>query len=916
MDVQSLLDPRVVEVAKEAGLEELTEPQIQAIPPILKGENVLLVAPTGVGKTEAAILPLFHQLLRDKGPGFSVLYITPLRALNRDMLRRLTLFGERLDVEVGVRHGDTSRAERTRQSRRPPPFLITTPETLQIMFMGSRLREHLRSVRWVVVDEIHELAGGERGDQLAVGLERLARLCGRDFQRIGLSATVGDREEVARFLAGVGRTARIVHVPVPKGMRIRVVWPERESQDKDLARELRMNEEHAAALRVSRDRIEDHRSTLFFVNTRDTAEFLASRLGRWAPELGVGVHHGSLSRELRVSMEDDFKAEAIKGLICTSSLELGIDVGSADFVLQYNSPRQVTRLIQRIGRSGHGVGEVSEGLVVATHADDFGEACVIARRALAEEPEPLQVRENNLSVLSNQLIAFTLSDASWDADEAYGIIRRAYPFRNLPRDTFDAVLRQLGDLRGLWVREGGFDRSRGSRPYFLENISMIPDTRTYRVVDLSTRKVIGTLDEWFVAEYAKLGATFTMRGIAWRFVEFNEGEVLAEPIAEIGDVPMWIGEDLPVPFEVAMEVGRLRREKDFSRYPGDPRGQKAFGEYLAEQGEDPVATDRVVTLEMGREAIVVNCTFGTRVNETLAQLITALLSARFGESVGVTTDPYRIILTVPGRLKPERLIEVLTPENPEMLEPLLRAALKNSTFFRWQFVHVAKKFGAIKRDVDWQSVNLRKLVALYEDTPLFQEAIEKILWERLDLKTTREVLRRMRDGEIAIQVVPRLTRVGLAGMEKGRGIMAPQRADKGTLMALKARLERTTVHLLCLNCRSRRRSRVEELPERLQCLVCDGVMTAVLGRYQLPLADLLGREDLTPDERRAVRALYTNASLVKSHGRRAAMALVARGVGPDTAVRILRVPHEDELEFLRAILTAEVTYARTKRFWD
>src|SRR5439155_1015198 len=239
-----------------------------------------------------------------------------------------------------------------------------------------------------LIDEIHELASDERGAQLAVGLERLRDLTGREFQRIGLSATVGTPDEVGAFLAGVDRPLEVIRVRMPRGMRIRVEMPEPGKEDADIAERLRVQAGQATALRRCYEQIKEHQSTLFFVNTRDTAEFLSSRLAAWYQDPGIGVHHGSLSKDVRVQMEDEFKAGRLRALVCTSSLELGIDVGGADFVLQYNSPREVSRLVQRIGRSGHGVGEVSDGVILATHEDDVAEACAIARRAPAGRSAP------------------------------------------------------------------------------------------------------------------------------------------------------------------------------------------------------------------------------------------------------------------------------------------------------------------------------------------------------------------------------------------------------------------------------------------------------------------------------------------------------------------------------------------------
>ncbi|MBN1110283.1 MAG: DEAD/DEAH box helicase, partial [Methanomassiliicoccales archaeon] len=310
--VFELLDPRIRRVLEEKDIREPTGAQSEAIPPVLAGENVLLVAPTGIGKTEAAMLPLLHRLLNGPGKGVRLLYITPLRALNRDMLQRLEDFGEALDLRVAVRHGDTSQSERQKQSRYPPDILITTPETLQVMFSGKNLRQHLANVRHVVVDEIHELAGNERGAQLAVALERVMELAG-EFQRVGLSATVGSHREVANFLGGVGRPVRVIQARVAKEMDIGVQCPEVDDRDRELAGILQSDPQLIACMRRARELIESHRSTLLFVNTRDTAEALAARYHLWDEGFRVGVHHGSLSKEIRVEMEDDFKGERLKG---------------------------------------------------------------------------------------------------------------------------------------------------------------------------------------------------------------------------------------------------------------------------------------------------------------------------------------------------------------------------------------------------------------------------------------------------------------------------------------------------------------------------------------------------------------------------------------------------------------------------
>ena len=467
--VFNLLNPQIKNILLSQKIKEPTEPQRKAFIPILQGRNILLIAPTGLGKTESALLPIFHNFLKEKesesnqnekARGISILYITPLRALNREMLRRTFEWGKQIGINVAVRHGDTPQNERARQSKNPPDMLITTPETLQILFFGKRLRKHLRTVKWVVVDEVHELASDERGAQLAVALERLCELtkeAGHDFQRIGLSATVGLPDEAARYLGGIKsntfRDVVVLEVDVTKHIDIKVELPSIKKSDYPLANRFSIEPISFASLRRCKELIDDHISTLLFINTRDGAEILTTRLHMWAEDMPIGVHHGSLSKNARIESENDFKNGKLKSLICTSSLELGIDVGNTDFVIQYNSPREVTRILQRIGRSGHRVGKTSRGLILSTNPEDLAESLVIARKALAGELESLKVRQNPLSVLSNQIVSIALEYGKIEIKKVYNVIRRSYPFHNLSWNMFNTVVHQLKDQRTIWFEE-------------------------------------------------------------------------------------------------------------------------------------------------------------------------------------------------------------------------------------------------------------------------------------------------------------------------------------------------------------------------------------------------------------------------------------------------------------------------------
>jgi len=940
------LNPKIQNLLSSRNIKEPTEPQIKAIPPILKGENVLLIAPTGLGKTECALLPIFHNFLREKenlseqdkeDKGISILYITPLRALNRDMLRRTFEWGKELGIGISVRHGDTSQSERARQSRNPPDMLITTPETFQILFIGKRLRRHLNSVRYVIVDEIHELANDERGSQLAVGLERLFELTnekGHSFQRVGLSATVGTPDKVARFLGGIEqgnfRDVTVLEVDVTKHIDIKVELPAIKKSDYSIANQLKIEPISSASLRRCKELIDNHVSTLLFINTRDGAEILASRFHQWVDELPIDVHHGSLSKISRVESEDNFKSGKLKSLICTSSLELGIDVGNTDFVLQYNSPREVKRILQRVGRSGHSIGRTSKGMILATTPEDLSESLVIARKALKGEIEASEVRQNPLSVLTNQIISIALEYGKIESKKMYEIIKRSYSFHTLKQNIFNKILEQLRNQRSIWISEDNYIAKRtSSRHYFLDNISMIPDEKTYMAVDISSRKRIGKLDESFVLNYGFEGAKFILSGRPWTIVKREDEEILVSQSKEIGTAPAWTGEDIPIPFEVAREVGKLRKlisnGIEINNYPCNKETLEKIMQQINNQKRQGfiVPDDKTITIDVEDKTVVINACFGTKVNETLGRLVSAMLAQSLGESVGINSDAYRINLELPGRFPAGRIKNILLTIKSESLEYLLETILKNSTYIRYQLVHVARKFGAIKKDFDYRNVGAKKLFTLFENSLIFNEAVDKIIWEKMDVENTQKVLNEIQNGEIDIHI-QRLSPIALAGFETIRGLMVPQRADRSILMALKKRLEDADITLVCTNCNNKWNTTVGRADDKPRCSNCGAIKIAVLRRHNRDLAKILTKKDRTKEENKEAKRLHKNASLILSYGKPALLALVGRGIGPDTAARILRrysisqlkKSEELQIKFLRDILKAELTYARTRGFWD
>ncbi|HPW73526.1 MAG TPA: DEAD/DEAH box helicase, partial [Methanothrix sp.] len=677
----------------------------------------------------------------------------------------------------------------------------TTPETLQVMLTGKRLRQNLSTVKTVVVDEVHELASSKRGSQLSVLLERLGELAG-DFQRIGLSATVGSPEAVARLLVGTSRSYKIISADVERASDYQVVSPQPRGGDFSLASTLECEPRLAAQIRWIRDMVRD-KKCLIFVNTRQAAEVLGSRFRQLGEP--IGVHHGSLSMEARVEAEEAFKDGKLEGLICTSSMELGIDIGDVDHVIQYSSPREVSRLLQRVGRAGHKIGLVSSGSIIATCADDVAEACAIARRAAAQELEEIKIHERPADVLANQIVGLEIDFGDISQEKVHQIVARAYPFRKLRAEELEGVVSQMEEHR-LVRRDGSIlQRTRKAREYYFENLSMIPDEKRYNVYDIVGRRSVGTLDEAFVVGFAQPGATFVTKGEIWEITEIADEEIKVVPIQRSGEIPSWSGEEIPVPFEVACEVGRIRREiseilesgrggEDAeewlqSRYPVDREAAGELVDLIMRQREKshPVPDDSLVVVESGGDGAVINCCFGHKTNDTLGRIITSILSARFGSSVELQIDPYRIELTVPKAMLAEEIEKLIEDLEPEYVEPILEMTLKNTTLLRWKMVHVARKFGALSRDVDYQRVSMARLLTVFEGTPMYREALREIYHDRLDIERTRMVLKRIREGTIAI-ATSSLSPIGTSGRGGGRDVTSPENADAAVIKLLKNRI--------------------------------------------------------------------------------------------------------------------------------
>jgi ATP-dependent Lhr-like helicase len=929
---------------EQKGFSKPTEPQEKTIPKILEGKNVLLISPTATGKTEAAFLPILSMLLQlPKTPGIKVLYITPLRALNRDLLERLQWWCNNLDIKLAVRHGDTETKERTRQSRCPPDMLITTPETLQAILTGWLLRQSLQSLKWVVIDEVHELADSKRGSQLSLALERIRDLIGKDFQMVGLSATVGSPEKVAQFLVGDKRPVEIIRVPVAKMVKLQVIYPKPTEEDAQFASKIYTHPEVAARLRIIRDYMTKRKSVLLFTNTRSVSEVLASRFKVWDVDFPISIHHGSLAKPSRIAAETGLKKGALKGLIATSSLELGIDVGHIDLVIQYMSPRQVSRLIQRVGRAGHTYGNLSEGIIIGMDSDDTLEALVIARRALSEELEPLSVPDKPYDVLTHQIAGLLLKNRRLAFNEILGICKNAAPYENLTIADVEKILKYMHNRfpRLAWA---SFEDQVVLRPqrtkalfeYYFDNLSMIPEEKQFLVIDESTDTSIGVLDEAFMAEYGKPGTKFIIRGSPWQIIHATEEKVYVRTVDDpTGSIPSWIGEEIPVPYEIAQELSDIRgfvEEKSHSGFSGEqisallseryPANQETIRHALDETLEQvhsgfPVPTIERIVVEDWGEFIIVHSNFGSLINRALAQFLGQVLSDKVGHGIIVQHDPYRIFVQTMGSMTAERLVEVLK-EVQCMNEQAIRNTLTQSTvktgLFKRRVIQVARRFGALKKWADFGSVSIQKLITSFEGTPIYEEGLKEVFSKDIDGDGLVMVLGRLRDNLVRLQVVDTggnptpVARVGIERVSMKTDLIPPEQMRAVLVESAKARLLNETGNFLCTGCWDYMESiRIKDLPDKPKCPRCGSWAIGMLKIEEekaLPLIEKRG-EKLAKDEEKMKMHAKQTAELIEKYGKAAAVALSARRVSAADVRVVLEKDPKLTDRFYELVLEAE-----------
>jgi ATP-dependent helicase Lhr and Lhr-like helicase len=785
----------------DSALGTPTPAQTQGWPPIAAGEHTLLCAPTGSGKTLAAFLWFLDQLMTEPGEGLRVLYVSPLKALNYDVERNLRapLAGIRASAAaagvelpaplVAVRTGDTSQEERRRMLRTPPDILITTPESLYLM-LTSRAREMLTGVEAVIVDEVHAVAATKRGAHLALSLERLAELAENDPQRVALSATQRPLEEIARFVGG-DRSMRIVDAGMRKALDLRIEMPadhDESGETEPVAYVQGANDggSHSMWPALYPELVElvrTHRSTIVFVNSRRMAERLALRLNELSDEPVARAHHGSLSREARSEVEEALKAGTLPCIVATSSLELGIDMGAVDLVVQVSSPGSVASGLQRVGRAGHSVGTPSRGRIYPRFRGELVEAAAVARGMLEGEVEHTRVPRIPLDVLCQQIVAMA-SVEELHIDELHALVRRAYPYRELTREQLENVLDLLAgrypsdefaELRPriVWERTTGSLRAReGAQRIAIANAGTIPDRGLYGVFLVDGGGRVGELDEEMVHE-AREGQVFLLGASAWRIEQIERDRVIVSPApGQPAQVPFWKGEQAGRPLELGRAVGRLQRElaalddeSAVQRLMGlhacDERAARTLVEYLREQelATGVLPSDRTIVVERFRDEIgdwrlCILSPFGAKVHAPWGLALRALLREQHGIETHALWSDDGIILHLPDAdsLPPDELVAI----DPERIEDLVVGELGGSSLFGARFRESAARALLIprrrpgQRTPLWQQrLRAQSLLAVaerYGSFPILLETYRELLADHFDLGALRELLSGLRDG--------------------------------------------------------------------------------------------------------------------------------------------------------------------------
>ena len=902
------IEPKLSKKFELLGFSKLTEIQKKAVPYIFSKQDCLVTAPTGSGKTECCVIPIFSHLNKTKQKGkIKILYVTPLRSLNRDVFRRITDYAHQDGLEIEIRHGDTPQSTRKKISDSPPDVLITTPETLVILLTQEKMLSALSELEWLVIDEIHELLASERGSQLSLSLERLQLNSNKKIIRIGLSATIGNIDDASHFLVGTAKPCKIIE---DKSIR---------KYDVDVKYVDGTISEVADSIIEYVTKLNLQTPILLFTNTRGESEFLASIM-KEKTSMNIELHHGSLSRQVREETESILRTGRSGIVVCTSSLELGLDIGSVELVIHYGSPRQVSKLMQRIGRSKHSNNSSASGLIITNIADDEFETYAILDRIKDRSIEEQKMHQNSFDVLAHHLVGLTMQLGEVSVDLAYKTIKQAYPFRNLTLEDLSSILEILDSIYILFFNKDKmlFHKKSNSFRYYFENLSTIPDILKFKVFDSVGKKIIGTLDQRFVGDFGEDGNIFVLRGMQWRILNIDEKslQVNVEPISKGGKkVPYWEGENIPVDYLTAQKVGELRNKAK--------NGLLSVHNKTISELEFEIPDHKTIVVESIRTegTVVIHSCFGTKINSTLATILSSLLSSRLGFVVESRSDAYRIVLTSNSRIH-EKLFHETLNEKFDIFD-IVSASLIGTHNVNWRTWCVAKKFGMVGRGGIYDRKSGHFLYERYQKTPVVKEALRELFHDKFDLEGVKRILTQIQNNEILIKWndVTKFSKLSEPLLDHTtKYYSSPASVDKGILDLVKKRLLKTKHRLICARCgKWQRLVLTKEIKENLMCKYCKGRQITATFYSDYDLVKIIqkkhNRKKLTPEENHKFNRAWKVASLIETFGKDALIVLSGYGIGADTGARILRNMIDEEIMY-KQIYEAERQYVMTRGFWD
>ncbi len=794
--VEHILNP-VIKKWFFSRFEKFSLPQLHGVVPIHQRENILVSAPTGATKTLTGFLSILNELVDSAEKGILqnkvyCVYISPLKALNNDIQKNLVeplqeiekLAGKELGIRVGVRTGDTTAYERQKMLKKIPHILITTPESLAILMSSEKFRENLKAVDWCIIDEIHALAENKRGVHLSLSMERLQYLSPA-MCRVGLSATVAPLEDVANFLVGQERTCKIVDVQFLKQMDLQVMSPVSDLVDTDHA------SMHHAMYKLIDELVQQHKTTLIFTNTRAATERVVDHLKHKFPKNysdNIGAHHGSLSKEHRHRLEDRLRKGELKCVVCSTSLELGIDIGFIDLVICLGSPKSVARFLQRAGRAGHRLHEKVKGRMIVMDRDDLVECSVLLKSAVEKKIDRLHIPTNALDVLAQQIDGMAIEQV-WDEKELFKTIKKSYCYKNLTWTDYNEILEYLAgtftDLEEryifakIWRKEGKIGRrGKMGRVIYMTNVGTIPD-ESFITVKVG-EQTIGKLDEGFL-EKLKPGDVFVLGGDTYQF-KFSRGMVaqVSASTTRPPTVPSWVSEMLPLSFDLAMEIGKFRRlmlEKFTNKLKReeilafinkylyvDTRAGEAVYEYFKEQYDyvKKMPNDKTILVEYYNDErdkkIIFHTLFGRRVNDCLSRAVAFAISKTEHKDVELGISDNGFYINGDRKISAVAALKMIKADKLSMV---MNAAIEKSEVYKRRFRHCATRslmilrnyLGHQKRVGRQQVSSMILMSALKRINPNFsilKEAKRECLEDLMDIENTKKVLKMIEDNDIRI----------------------------------------------------------------------------------------------------------------------------------------------------------------------